>query len=230
MIELNTIETRIIGALMEKEVTTPEQYPLTLNALIAACNQKSSRDPVMSLSETEVKQHVDTLVDRGLVAEMVFGGRVPKYRQRFCNTEFSQLHFGSKELACICVMLLRGPQTPGELKARTGRMCEFTDTTDVENTLSKLSSKEGGPYVQRLERQPGRRESRYCQLFSPSEYDQAVNQQFDATSQKNEPQVIETSESKHNLEIRVTELEEQLATLRKDFLALKQQWDDFVEN
>ncbi len=166
-IELNLYESRVIGSLIEKEITTPEQYPLSLNALTNACNQKSSREPVLELDEGTVQQTVDALVKRHLVREKTgFGSRVVKYQQRFCNTEFGALRFSGQELGIICVLLLRGPQTPGELRTRTNRLCRFNDVDEVEATLKNLMEREDGPFVTRLPRDAGRREVRYAHLFS----------------------------------------------------------------
>ncbi len=161
-------EARVIGCLLEKEVTTPDQYPLSLNALTNACNQKTNRDPVLELSESVVQQAVDSLMKKHLVSDRSagYGGRVTKYKHRFCNTEFGSLKFSAQELGIICVLLLRGPQTPGELRARTNRMCTFTDAAHVEATLANLMAREDGPFIARLPRAPGARESRYAHLFS----------------------------------------------------------------
>jgi len=166
-IELTPLEARVIGCLIEKEITTPDQYPLSLNALAGACNQKTNRDPVLELDEREVQAIVDSLVKRFLVSDKGgFGGRTTKYRHRFCNTEFGPLQFSPFELGIVCVLLLRGPQTPGELRTRTQRLCDFADVTAVETTLENLIAREDGPFVARLPRAPGERESRYAHLFS----------------------------------------------------------------
>ena len=167
-IEFAAHEARVIGCLIEKEITTPDQYPLSLNALTNACNQKTNREPVLELSEAEVQQSVDTLMKKYMVSDKSagYGGRVTKYKQRFCNTEFGSLKFSKQELGIICVMLLRGPQTPGELRSRTNRLCEFADAEAVEATLRNLMSREDGPFIARLPRAPGARESRYAHLFS----------------------------------------------------------------
>ncbi|MGE3772513.1 MAG: YceH family protein [Gammaproteobacteria bacterium] len=163
---LNAREARVIGCLIEKGITTPEQYPLTLNALTAACNQKSNREPVLDLSEGEVQATVDGLVKRFLVSDKGgYGGRTTRYRHRFCNTEFGTLTFSPFELGVICVLLLRGPQTPGELRQRTNRLCDFADVEAVEEALNGLMTRADGPYVARLPRAPGERESRYTHLF-----------------------------------------------------------------
>jgi uncharacterized protein YceH (UPF0502 family) len=166
-ITLTPLEARVIGSLIEKEITTPEQYPLSLNALVNACNQKSNREPVVELDEAQVQEIVDALVKKHMVSEKTaFGSRVTKYRHRFCNTEFGMLIFTPQELGLICVLLLRGAQTPGELRTRTGRLCGFEDVREAEAVLERLMEREDGPFVARLAREPGKRESRYVQLFS----------------------------------------------------------------
>ncbi|WP_414163417.1 YceH family protein [Superficieibacter sp. BNK-5] len=164
---LTATEARVIGCLLEKQVTTPEQYPLSVNAVVTACNQKTNREPVMSLSEHEVQEVLDALVKRHYLRTVSgFGNRVTKYEQRFCNSEFGDLKLSSAEVALIATLLLRGAQTPGELRSRAQRMHEFSDMNDVENALEKLASREDGPFVVRLAREPGRRESRFMHLFS----------------------------------------------------------------
>ncbi|EGQ8173118.1 YceH family protein [Vibrio vulnificus] len=164
--ELTPIEARVIGCLIEKEVTTPDQYPLSLNALTNACNQKSNREPVMSLSESEVLDAVDQLISRRLVSdESGFNSRVSKYQHRFCNTEFGDLKLSAQEKGIVCCMLLRGPQTPGELRTRTNRLATFADVKEVETALDKLASEERGQLVVKLPIEPGKRESRYMHQF-----------------------------------------------------------------
>jgi len=169
-IEFTPNEARVIGCLIEKEITTPDQYPLSLNALTNACNQKTNREPVLELSETVVQQAVDSLMKKYMVSDKSagYGGRVTKYKHRFCNTEFGSLKFSKQELGILCVMLLRGPQTPGELRARTNRLCDFADAGEVEAALKSLMTREDGPFVARLARAAGARESRYAHLFSGS--------------------------------------------------------------
>jgi uncharacterized protein YceH (UPF0502 family) len=165
-IELSPIEARLIGCLIEKQITTPDQYPLSLNALVNACNQKSNRDPVLSADEAEIQTTLDHLIRKHLVIEKSgFGSRVPKYQHRFCNTEFEPLKFTPQELAVVCELLVRGPQTPGELRTRAARMASFSEA-GVESALESLSSRADGPFVVRLSREPGRRDSRYAHLFS----------------------------------------------------------------
>ncbi|ABM03680.1 protein of unknown function DUF480 [Psychromonas ingrahamii 37] len=163
-IEFSNIEARVIGCLMEKELTTPDLYPLTLNSLTNACNQKSNRDPVMLLSEAEVLDAVDALIEKRLINdESGFHGRVTKYRHRFCNTEFGNFQFTGQEKGIICCMLLRGAQTPGELRTRSHRLCQFIDVKEVENVLDKLVQ---DSLVVKLPREAGKRDSRYMHQFS----------------------------------------------------------------
>ena len=166
-IEFSPNEARVIGSLIEKEITTPDQYPLSLNALTNACNQKTNREPVLDLTESAVQQTVDALIRKYMVSDKSagYGGRVTKYKHRFCNTEFGSLKFSKQELGILCVMLLRGPQTPGELRARTNRLCEFADAGEVEAALESLMTREDGPFVARLARAAGARESRFAHLF-----------------------------------------------------------------
>ncbi|WCE31452.1 YceH family protein [Vibrio sp. SCSIO 43137] len=166
-IELSEIEARVIGCLLEKEATTPDQYPLSLNSLTNACNQKSNREPVMALSESDVLDAVDALISRRLVNdESGFNSRVSKYQHRFCNTEFGDLQFSDQEKGIVCCMLLRGAQTPGELRTRTNRLCQFTDVKEVESVLEKLSQGDAdSALVVKLPREAGKRESRYMHQF-----------------------------------------------------------------
>lgn len=166
-IELTAHEARVIGCLVEKQITTPDQYPLSLNALTNACNQKSNRDPVLDLDEQTVQRTLDDLSRKHFVIEKAgFGSRVPKYQHVFCNTQFGSLKFTPQELAIVCELMLRGPQTPGELRGRASRMAPFTDVVEVETALDGLAKREDGPFVVKLAREPGRRESRYAQLFT----------------------------------------------------------------
>ncbi|WP_171864382.1 YceH family protein [Enterobacter cloacae] len=165
--QLSATEARVIGCLLEKQVTTPEQYPLSVNAVTMACNQKTNREPVMNLGEHEVQDILDELVKRHYLRTVSgFGNRVTKYEQRFCNSEFGDLKLSAAEVAVITTLLLRGAQTPGELRTRASRMHEFADMQEVEQTLDGLATREDGPYVVRLAREPGKRESRYIHLFS----------------------------------------------------------------
>jgi len=166
-IDLSAHEARVIGCLIEKQVTTPDQYPLSLNSLAAACNQKSNRDPVMALEETAVQQVIDALVRKHMVIEKSgFGSRVPKYQQVFCNTEFGSLKFTPLETAIVCELLVRGPQTPGELRTRCARMAPVGEVSEVEAVLQALAQRPEGALVVQLPRQPGRRDCAWAHLFS----------------------------------------------------------------
>lgn len=164
--DLTLYETRVIGVLLEKEITTPDQYPLSLNALTNACNQKSNRQPVLSLDETTVKQTLNDLEKKYLAKGDRGGSRVEKYRHRFCNTEFGELKLDDQEIAILCELFVRGPQTPGELRSRAGRMAAFKDVNAVEAALSRLNEHGDGAFVAMLPREPGKRESRYTHLLS----------------------------------------------------------------
>ncbi|WP_435947888.1 YceH family protein [Dryocola sp. BD586] len=165
--QLTAVEARVVGSLMEKQVTTPEQYPMSVNGVVTACNQKTNREPVMDLKEHEVQDTLDNLVRRHFLRTVSgFGNRVTKYEQRFCNSEFGDLKLTPAEVAVVTTLLLRGAQTPGELRSRAARMHEFSDMAQVEATLETLAGRDDGPFVVRLPREPGKRESRYMHLFS----------------------------------------------------------------
>jgi uncharacterized protein len=167
MLQFLPIELRVLGCLIEKSLTTPEHYPLSINSLTNACNQKSNREPVLSLSEFEVQDCVDSLMaKRVVVTQSGVTTRVAKYQHRFCNTEFGDLHLTPQELGIICVLFLRGPQTPGELRTRTGRLCLFDDVNETESVLNKMAADKENPMVLKLEKLPGKRESRYAHCFN----------------------------------------------------------------
>lgn len=196
-------EARVIGVLLEKQVTTPEQYPLSLNAIVTGCNQKTNREPVMSLSDADVQSVVDELVRRHHVSpQSGFGNRVTKYEQRFCNSEFGQLKLSGAQVALLATLLLRGPQTPGELRMRAARMHDFADMQEVEQTLEALVSRDDGPMVVKLPREPGKREHRYQHLFGDG----------------SEPVVVsvgsESEVDSDSLVQRVAALEDELAALK----------------
>jgi uncharacterized protein YceH (UPF0502 family) len=208
-IELSPIEARVIGCLIEKQITTPDQYPLSLNALVNACNQKSNRDPVMSADEAEIQTTLDHLTRKHLVIEKSgFGSRVPKYQHRFCNTEFGPLKFTPQELAIVCELLVRGPQTPGELRARAARMASFSEVGQVETALESLSSRADGPFVVRLPREPGRRDSRYAHLFSGAVTIAALTEESTAMASAAAPSRLE------RLEEDVRKLKEELQDIK----------------
>lgn len=211
-LELSLYETRVIGALLEKEITTPEQYPLSLNALTNACNQKSNREPVLELDESTVQETVDELVKKHLVsAQTGYGSRVTKFQHRFCNTSFGVLKFSPQELGIVCALFLRGPQTPGELRTHTNRLCHFADMPQVEAALKQLTEREDGPYVARMAREPGRREARYRHLFSG---DAATD--LEATEDPGNPVVssVPSTDRVTRLERRVDELELEIGQLK----------------
>ena len=214
-IEITHLEARVIGCLVEKEITTPDQYPLSLSALTHACNQKSSRDPVLQLSETEVQNLLDDLKKKHLVSDRTgFGSRVAKYQHRFCNSGFGALEFSPQELGLLCVLLLRGPQTPGELRSRTNRLCEFTDVHETEAVLNALMQREDGPFVTRLEREPGKRESRFAHLFCGAVEEEQAS-----------PPPSDGERPLQDDRLRIDQLEEQMQTMRKELDALKERID-----
>ncbi|RDV24460.1 DUF480 domain-containing protein [Alteromonas aestuariivivens] len=166
-ITLTDKECRVIGVLLEKSITTPEQYPLTINALTNGCNQKSNRAPLMNLTEEEVKTILAALNTKRLIQVSTgFGSRVDKITQRFCNTEFGELKLTEQQTAIMTELLLRGPQTPGELRGRCQRMARFSDMADVESSLASLQAYQPDPLVEQLPREPGKREARYAHLFT----------------------------------------------------------------
>lgn len=215
---LTANEARVIGCLMEKSVVTPDQYPLTLNSLTNACNQKSGRNPVMSLDKGTVHRTARELGAKHLViAEENFKTGVEKFKQRFCNTMHSDYRFDPPQSAIVCLLLLRGPQTPGELRARSGRLHTFADNAAVMDALAGLTEREGGPLVVKLPRTPGRKDSEYMHLFSgPIDADahavQAQTARAAGTSER-----VSVSE----LAQRVSALEAEVAEL-KDLLARSQ--------
>lgn len=210
--KLTSHEARVIGCLLEKEKTTPEQYPLSLNGLTLACNQKSSREPVMNLSEADTQAALDSLEKKRLVAEQSgFGSRVVKYKHRFCNTEFSDLQLSEDKVAIICLLLLRGPQTAGELRTRSNRLYGFNDVAQVEQALNSLAQMEPA-LVRQLPREPGKRESRFIELISEAETQldtQLATQPAQASSLAND----ELVERVALLEQQVAELKLQVAEL-----------------
>ncbi len=211
---LSVIEQRIIGCLLEKEITTPDIYPLSLNALTTACNQKSNREPVMSVSEQEVLDTLTALEQRHMVtAASERGSRVAKYRHRFCNTEFGSLKLTGQEKGILCVLFLRGPQTPGELRTRTNRLCEFVDVSEVDKVLKNMATREQS-LVQQLPREAGKRESRWMHLLGDATYNDtatvAASASTDAASEDRiailELQVSELKQHIEQLEARIDAL------------------------
>ena len=209
---LSPNEARVIGCLIEKSIITPDLYPLTLNSLTNACNQKSSRDPVMDLQQGVVQRTVRDLETKNLVrVEENFKSRTEKYVQRFCNTHFSDYQFDPPQLAIVCLLLLRGPQTPGELRARSGRLHTFADNNAVVDALAGLIERDGDPLVVQLPRTPGRKDAEYTHLFcGPVDVEAHVTK---AISSAGDRESARRDES--DLETRVSRLEAELARLRE---------------
>jgi len=210
---LNEIEARVLGSLVEKQLTTPEYYPLTLNALTAACNQKSNRDPVVSYPDEDVTTAVDSLRDKNLVY-LFYGSssRVVKYKHMLPNV----YDLAPPEVAVICVMLLRGAQTVGELRERTGRLFEFSNVAEVNETLDALMRRDE-PLVVKLERQAGQKEARYAHLLSG----EVVQQPASAAATLNVPRGDRIGE----LEGKVEAMQSEIAALRAMFDEFKKQFE-----
>ncbi len=207
---LNQLEARVLSSLIEKDVTTPDYYPLSLNALINACNQKNNRDPVMSLDEDAVRRALDGLQSQGLAGPTSSAdSRVTKYEHRSQEV----FNFTRGETAIICVLLLRGPQTPGELRGRGERMHRFESLTEVQATLQRLMQREP-PLAKVLSRQPGTKESRYMHLLSGDAEDSGVS----ALPREQEPSLHGAPDSD-----RVRRLEDEMQDLRKEVADLRQQ-------
>jgi uncharacterized protein len=207
---LDMVETRVLGCLIEKEITTPEYYPLTLNALINACNQKSNRDPVLALDEDTVSEAIDRLRHRQLVTVLTGGSnRVPKYGHRVQDA----LNLGRRELALLCELLVRGPQTAGELKDRAGRMHRFSDLDEVEGCLRAMSEFPAGSLVKQLPRQPGRKESRFAHMLSGE------------PQGDDEPESVAAKPLANALEQRLTQLEERVRLLETELARFRQQFE-----
>ena len=209
---LDDVEIRIIGCLIEKSVVTPDMYPLTLNALTNACNQKSARDPVLALQKGEVQHTIRVLEAKHLVRiEENFKSRTEKYVQRFCNTRYSDFQFDPAELAVVTLLLLRGPQTPGELRARSGRLHSFADNGDVVATATRLIEREGAPILVKLPRAPGRKDAEYMHLFGgPIDLEA-----YASTARSAAPAGSVERSTVAELAERVAQLESEVAELKK---------------
>lgn len=208
---LDNNEVRVLGCLIEKSIVTPDLYPLTLNALTNACNQKSARNPVMALQPGEVQHTIRVLEAKHLVrTEENFKSRAEKYSQRFCNTRYSDLHFDPAELAIVCLLMLRGPQTPGELRSRSGRLHEFADNAEVVDTLTRLIDREAGPLVVELPRTPGRKDPEYTHLFAGEIDIQAYESQARSASASGSTGRVSVAD----LAERVSQLEAEVAALK----------------
>ena len=210
--ELTDIEVRVLGSLVEKQVTTPEYYPLTLNALMLACNQKNNRTPVTSYDETAVAQALESLREKNL-AYVFYGStsRVPKYKHVLPEV----MHLSQPELALMCVLLLRGPQTTGELATRAFRLHEFSGLEEVESTLNSLISREPDPLVMRLPRQPGQKEARFAHLLSGEVV-------LDTA-----PDAVAPARGRGGHNDRVAALEAEVETLKAEVGMLKTQFEGF---
>ena len=212
-IALSLIEARVLGCLIEKEMSTPDYYPLSLNALTNACNQKSNRHPVMELDESVVQDTLDALIKKRLVVpKSSSGSRVTKFAHRLSNPITNAMDFSAQELAVLCELLVRGPQTVGELRTHAGRLTEFADVAQVEATLQKLRTREEGPFVTELPRQPGRRDVRHAQLFTELPLDAPV-----AVYGSDVQPAADSSTD------RVTALEQEVAALRAEVAAVQSQ-------
>src|SRR5438445_1774257 len=211
---LTEIETRVLGSLIEKDITTPDYYPLSLNALVNACNQKNNRDPVMTLDEAAVRGALATLQERRMAGPA--GGadsRVTKYEHRLQEV----FNFDRREIAIVCVLLLRGAQTPGELRGRTDRMYRFEALDDVVSTVQKLMDRQP-PLVRVLPRQPGTKESRYVHLFAGDTFPPLTPETANSRVRPESPD-----------EQRIANLEAEVAALKRDFQELKRQVSEFTE-
>jgi uncharacterized protein YceH (UPF0502 family) len=212
---LTVVEARVLGSLVEKEITTPDYYPLSLNALLNACNQKSSREPVMSLSEDDLRQAVHSLQNKGLVGSASGAdSRVAKYEHRLQEV----YNFSRRETALLCLLMLRGPQTPGELRGRTERLYRFEEIGDVLSTLQRMMERDP-PLVKLLPRQPGTKEARYAHLLSG---DVAGWEPTASSTEADGDTGGGTAPSE-----RLVQLEEQVAALQREVSELKQQMEQF---
>lgn len=213
-LQLNPVEQRVLGCLIEKEMATPEYYPLTLNGLVNACNQKSNRSPVMALSSEVVKQTLYELrAEHKLAVEVSSSGsRTMKYRHCFAD----HWNFSPAKMSIICELLVRGPQTPGDLRAHASRLHPFADSAEVEEILNGLESYEGGPFVIQLEKEPGKRERRWAQLFSELPETEAVQTELPITGNDGP-----TREDRiQTLEAEVAELRSELAEVKETLQGL----------
>ena len=210
---LNADEIRVLGSLIEKEMTTPDYYPLTLNALMHACNQKSSRDPVVSFDEQTVVRALDGLREKKL-ARVVSSpdSRVAKYRQIFTDTA----NLTQAELALLCVLMLRGPQTVGELRGRTERLCNFERVAEVEAALQRLINRDSGALVMLLPRQTGLKEPRFMHLLAGEVQDNEMKS-------RNEPTIFEARIDNE----RISRIEQEIESLRRELMEVKRDFSDF---
>jgi uncharacterized protein len=211
-LNLDEVEIRVLGSLMEKEATTPENYPLSLNSLLSACNQKSNRDPLLTLKESDVQRGLEALGARGLARLTTTGGRVARYRH-----SIEKMGLSAQARAVLAELMLRGPQTPGELRNRADRMAEFADLAAVETALGELLQ-HGPPLVVRLPRQPGRKEQRYAQLLGgmPEIVEEEEPEQEEAVARAPRRASAPSDEKLVRLEGDVAALREEIAALRQE--------------
>jgi uncharacterized protein YceH (UPF0502 family) len=214
-LQLSDIEVRVLGALVEKEITTPEYYPLSLNALLNACNQKSNREPVVTLEEDAVRHALRSLSDQALARSAGGDSRVAKYEHRLNEL----YNFHRHEIAVLCVLLLRGPQTPGELRTRAERMYAFEDLEAVHAALNLLARRES-PVVKVLPREPGTKESRYMHLFSGDTMPSSI-------SNNDRPAAAPKPGNSELDNERIQVLEQQVSELKRELLTLREQFADF---
>jgi uncharacterized protein YceH (UPF0502 family) len=223
---LTEIEARVIGSLIEKDITTPAYYPLSLNALVNACNQKNNRDPVMALDEETVRQALDTLQEKRMAGPASGAdSRVTKFEHRLQEV----FNFDRREIAIVCVLLLRGPQTPGELRSRTDRMYHFEALDDIVSTLDRLAQREP-PLTRVLPRQPGTKESRYTHLFSGElrSSESTKNADMERTSPERQSSRLSPANAGANsVSDRLGVLEEEVSRLRQELSEVQQQLANF---
>ncbi len=219
-VTLTDVEARVLGALVEKEITTPEYYPLSLNALMNACNQKSNRDPLMHLEEDGVRQALRGLSDQLLARSAASDSRVAKFEHRLGEV----FNFDRKETAILCELLLRGPQTPGELRSRAERMHPFEDLSEVQTTLQRLMRREP-PLVKLLARQPGMKEARYAHLLSGDVQTGALS--TDGAEVKEIAGARRGATHAEPTNEQIKQLEAEVVALREEVSALKQQFAEF---
>jgi uncharacterized protein YceH (UPF0502 family) len=217
-VRLTDTEARVLGSLVEKDITTPDYYPLSLNALVNACNQKSNRDPVMNLNEDTVRQALHSLNEKGLAGNATGAGdsRVPKFEHRMQEA----FNLTRPETALLCVLLLRGPQTPGELRGRAERLHRFEDLTDVQSSLQKLMTREE-PLAKVLPRQPGTKEARYAHLLCGDK----PEWETPAPVLENHAETSSDNERILRLEEEVAALRKEMADLRDEVLRFRQQFE-----
>ncbi|MBI9070721.1 MAG: YceH family protein [Melioribacteraceae bacterium] len=213
-IKLNEMEVRVIGCLIEKKITTPEYYPLSINSLTTACNQKSNREPVVGYDEEDVEETLQGLIEKGFITEVFGSGRVVKYRERFTQ----EMDFKSAKTAVITVLFLRGPQTAGEIRSRSARLHQFENLGEVQKILNDLATAENGPFIIKLEKEVGRKENRYFHLFHGEEFINTLGIEKESTKP------VEKSSEIVELKEEIESLKNGLNELRNEFEKFKNQF------